>query len=108
MTQPSPQALNNDEERLANALVSRGLITREDFARCRAANGAKPGSKGLLDRLVDGGFLTESQAVRAAQEIEAPPSQRIPGYQLVEKLGQGASGVVFKARQLSMDRWVAV
>src|SRR5262249_51042117 len=31
-----------------------------------------------------------------------------PGYQLKEKIGQGAMGTVFKARQLSMDRLVAI
>src|SRR5205814_525070 len=34
--------------------------------------------------------------------------QPIPGYELREKLGKGAMGVVFKARQLSMNRLVAV
>ncbi|CAG0973109.1 eukaryotic-like serine/threonine-protein kinase [Planctomycetaceae bacterium] len=33
---------------------------------------------------------------------------KIPGYQIVEKLGQGAMGAVFKARQLRMERWVAI
>jgi serine/threonine protein kinase len=32
----------------------------------------------------------------------------IPGYLLVEKLGQGGMGEVFKARQLGLDRWVAI
>src|ERR1700738_1692451 len=34
--------------------------------------------------------------------------QQIPGYQLLEKLGQGAMGTVFKARQLSMNRLGAI
>jgi serine/threonine protein kinase len=34
--------------------------------------------------------------------------QQIPGYQLLGMLGQGAMGGVFKARQLSMDRLVAI
>jgi serine/threonine-protein kinase len=36
------------------------------------------------------------------------PEQQIPGYQLLGLLGQGAMGGVFKARQLSMDRLVAI
>jgi serine/threonine-protein kinase len=35
-------------------------------------------------------------------------NQQVPGYQFLEKLGQGAMGTVFKARQLSMNRLVAV
>jgi serine/threonine-protein kinase len=34
--------------------------------------------------------------------------QQIPGYELLEKLGQGSMGTVFKARQLSMNRLVAI
>src|SRR5262249_10783825 len=35
-------------------------------------------------------------------------NQQIPGYQLLEKLGQGSMGTVYKARQLSMNRLVAI
>jgi serine/threonine-protein kinase len=34
--------------------------------------------------------------------------QPIPGYQLLEKIGQGSMGIVYKARQLSMNRLVAI
>src|SRR6202011_5244987 len=47
-------------------------------------------------------------ARRAAHEVSPPVGQQVPGYQLVEKLGQGSMGTVYKARQLSMNRLVAV
>jgi serine/threonine-protein kinase len=34
--------------------------------------------------------------------------QRIPGYQLIERIGAGGMGVVYKAKQLRMDRLVAI
>ena len=34
--------------------------------------------------------------------------EEIPGYEMLEKIGQGAMGTVYKARQLSMNRLVAI
>lgn len=97
-----------DEERLAHALVSRGLLTREEVQQCRPLTEAEAGTRLLLSRLVRAGFLTSNQARRAAQELDALIGQQIPGYQLMEKLGQGSMGTVYKARQMSMNRLVAV
>jgi len=36
---------------------------------------------------------------------EAPS---ISGYQIIERLGEGGMGVVYKAKQIAMDRWVAI
>jgi serine/threonine-protein kinase len=101
-------ALNPEEERLAHALVSRGLVTREEVQQCRAQTVSQSGPEVLLSRLVNAGFLTLNQAKRARHELAALLGQQIPGYQLMEKLGQGSMGVVYKARQLSMNRLVAV
>jgi serine/threonine protein kinase len=97
-----------DEERLAHALISRGLLTREEAQSCRPSAGGEVGAEALLARLVAAGLLTANQSKRALEELETMLGQQIPGYQLLEKLGQGAMGTVYKARQLSMNRLVAV
>jgi serine/threonine-protein kinase len=97
-----------EEERLGHALVSRGLITRDDYQRCRTPGPNDSGAQALLARLVESGFLTARQAERAAEDLPVLVGQQIPGYQLLEQVGQGAMGTVYKARQLSMDRGVAI
>jgi serine/threonine-protein kinase len=97
-----------DEERLAHALVSRGLVTRDEAQACRSPAGVEAGPDPLLARLVKAGALTAAHARRARKELASLIGQQIPGYLLLEKLGQGSMGVVYKARQLSMDRLVAV
>src|SRR5262245_40721982 len=103
---PEGLTARSEDERLVHALASRGLLTREEAQQCRA--GQTFGARKLLARLVECGFLTASQAARAGQELSMLLGQQIPGYQLLDKLGQGAMGVVYKARQLSLDRIVAV
>ncbi|HEY7157751.1 MAG TPA: serine/threonine-protein kinase [Gemmataceae bacterium] len=97
-----------DEERLAHALISRGLLSRDELQNCRPGGGGEVGAEAFLSRLVAAGLLTTNQAKRAAKELETLLGQQIPGYQLLEKLGQGSMGTVYKARQMSMNRLVAV
>ncbi len=107
-TKPEPLSPNLEEERLAQALIGRGLVSREEIDRCRSSNGGSPGAESLLTRLVEANSLTVSQQRRLSQELTLLVGQQIPGYQLLEKLGQGSMGIVFKARQLSMNRLVAI
>ena len=53
-------------------------------------------------------YLTANQARRALDNLEAWLNQPIPGYQMLEKIGNGSMGVVYKARQLSVNRLVAI
>jgi serine/threonine-protein kinase len=102
--EPDP-ATAVDDDRLAQALISRGLITREEAQQCRTTGGS---SEPLLRRLVRFNFLTPNQAQRVTHELKLFLGQQIPGYQLLDKLGEGAMGIVFKGRQLSMNRLVAI
>jgi eukaryotic-like serine/threonine-protein kinase len=102
----TPSTARVEEERLAQSLVAHGLVAADDMKVCRS--GDESGGEALLKRLVAGGHITRSQARRALQEAASVSGQMVPGYQVMEKLGQGAMGVVFRARQLSLDRLVAV
>ncbi len=59
--------------------------------------------------MVEAKVLTKSQSMRLLKEIgRDQPKFEIPGYQIIEKLGKGSMGIVYKARQTSVDRIVAV
>jgi serine/threonine-protein kinase len=105
---PESRGGTGEEERLALALINRALVTRDEIRECRAKTGGPAGATALLQRLVTANFLTPNQARRATQELDLLVGQQIPGYQLLEKLGQGSMGAVFKGRQLSMNRLVAI
>src|SRR5690349_19996862 len=109
-TTRSSTASNLEEEKLAHALVSRGLLTREEYQKFRGAEGGTPVGtpEEILQRLVQAHCLTEAQGQRLLVELQPLMNQMGHGYQFIEKLGQGSMGTVFKARQLSMDRLVAI
>jgi len=55
-------------------------------------------------------YLTQTQAERLKSSIKESKTaaNQIPGYKVLGKLGSGAMAVVYKARQLSLDRIVAI
>ena len=96
------------QARLLQALTVRGFLSQEEADRFRKAHPHGGETAETLDLLVREGFLTPNQARRASQDLEAILQQPIPGYVLLEVIGQGSMGKVYKARQLSMDRLVAI
>ncbi|MCS7167918.1 MAG: serine/threonine-protein kinase [Gemmatales bacterium] len=101
-------AVQLEEERLLHGLISRGLLSEEEVVECRKALPAGQGVAELLRELVKRGYLTVSQGRRVLRNLDTLLHQQIPGYLLLEKLGEGAMGAVYKAKQISVDRLVAI
>jgi serine/threonine-protein kinase len=65
----------------------------------------------LSEILVKAGFVTPSQLKRLANPADDSMSQslqQIPGFMVMQKIGAGAMASVYKAKQLSLDRIVAI
>ena len=113
---PRPRSQAIDELTLARLLVERKLVSKEDAERCLKLVREDPAATGngaaaLLRVLHREKLLSASHVQRLARELLEKPSgvpKKLPGYELIELIGRGSMGVVFKARQLSMDRIVAV
>ncbi|MHC4681742.1 MAG: serine/threonine protein kinase [Planctomycetota bacterium] len=64
----------------------------------------------LKDLMIELGFVTLTQAERLKEDVKESKAavRKIPGYKILGKLGAGAMAVVYKGKQLSLNRMVAI
>jgi serine/threonine-protein kinase len=106
------------DQKFANAALDAGLVTPEMVKECLAIQkrqeqmGLMP--KTLKELLVEKGYIADDVARKIARGEEAQEAKekekvvRIGGYEVVARLGKGQMGSVYKARQVSLDRIVAL
>lgn len=107
---------------VARLVVDNGLALEEEVQQCLAklkqlrdaqaataeASGG-PNQASLMQVLVDNDYITRRQVLRLKQIAEAErQGHKIPGYKFLGKLGAGAMATVHKAKQMSLDRLVAI
>ncbi len=99
---------------IGRAAVESKLATVEEVQACIAKTEEfrRQGREvKLAEILIKAGVITKSQLKRLLNVAEDSHSQKlpqIPGFQMMQKIGAGAMAHVFKAKQLSLDRIVAI
>jgi serine/threonine-protein kinase len=107
---PTSTTANIDTEVGRMALES-GLVTRSEIDYCREQQkqSSDPNQRSLSDLLVENNFVTTTQVKRIRRQIEESSKRsKIPGYEIIREIGKGAMARVFEARQLSLNRTVAI
>ena len=103
---------NKQDTILGKLIVDQGLATRDEVEDCLAMQtelAKEQNQRSLADLLVENGYVTRTPGrTRPPQAEEQSNNQQIPGYQILSKLGAGAMATVYKARQISLDRIVAI
>lgn len=95
---------------IGRLVVDRGLATQAEVDAAFAAMRTPAGQvKAFVDILIEGQIITRRQLARLRTEAESDRTiLRIPGYQMIRKLGSGAMASVYLAKQTSLDRLVAI
>lgn len=92
--------------------VDQGLCTDDELRRSihELKERRKTDPLMLQDLMVELGYVTISQAERLKTSIKESKvaAQQIPGYKIIGKVGAGAMAVVYKAKQISLNRTVAI
>lgn len=92
--------------------IELGLCTDEELRQSlkELESRSKVNPTILKELMVELGYVTTTQAERLKESLKESKAaaHQIPGYKIVGKLGAGAMAVVYKARQLSLNRMVAI
>ena len=100
----------NSDSIFGRMVVEQGLCTDIELRRAleELESRRKINPVMLKDLMVDLGYVTQTQVERLKTRIRKTAAHQIPGYKILGKLGAGAMAVVYKAKQLSLNRTVAI
>ncbi|MBL4698534.1 MAG: serine/threonine protein kinase [Phycisphaerales bacterium] len=98
---------------IGRLVIDQGLATPEEVKHCltltRTEEEQETLSNSLAQVLVNKEYVTKRQIARLREAIQAERSgSAISGYRILGKLGAGAMATVYKAKQVSLDRMVAI
>lgn len=111
---PSPQrgiststpARAGAAKNFADVAIDKGFITPEQLVWAMAEHQRLGGADEFADFLIRAKLLSAEQIKECERWLRAP--KIIGGFEILEKVGQGGMGSVFRAKQISMDRIVAL
>jgi serine/threonine-protein kinase len=100
--------MDERSEAYLDAALERSWITPEQAAEARRISKtvAEVGIKQRIeDILVKKGYLTPERARRLSRELT---KRKVGKYEIIEKIGEGGAGIVYKANQEPLERVVAI
>lgn len=102
----------NYDSMFGKVVIDQGFCTEQELAHCKKQLKDHPADSPttLEQLLISNRFITPNQAkrIKEVSKESKDATERIPGYKFMGKLGAGAMAIVYKAKQLSLDRIVAI
>lgn len=105
--------MSSADETIVQAIVTKGLATKAQIAEARKIHADLEAmglvSRSIPDVLVERGYVRSEDLESLRQEEHTVRGKdQIAGYKLLALLGRGSMGAVYRAKQISLDRIVAL
>ena len=103
----------SSQQHLVDRVLELELATREQIDEaleiCNQLSAMGMKSRSVIDVLHEKEYIGKEDFDRLRREAKrVEGKEQIAGYRLLDRLGEGAMGAVYRAKQLSLDREVAV
>jgi len=98
-----------DQASLAGVALEKGFLTTDQVREClklEEGGRGKGRSENFVDLLLRKKYLTEQQLTACKRALAG--RDKVGGFELLEMVGQGSMGAVFRAKQTSLERDVAL
>jgi len=111
--QDATKSGTNIDTLVGRLVIEQGLATHEEVKHCleirRSGEEEDESDRSLMHLLVQREYVTNRQLARLREILEAERAgQKIPGYKVLGELGAGAMAKVYKAKQIRLNREVAI
>ncbi len=100
----------NQDTIFGRMVLEQSLCSDVELKQCVEEMKNRTSPATLEDLMLEYGYITMTQSERVKNTLRESKTaaNQIPGYKVLGKLGSGAMAVVYKGRQLSLDRTVAI
>ncbi len=111
----SSNTSSNDSSRtkpkFGSLAIKKGFISRDQIQECLTIQQElkQTGVDEKLGKiLIKRGYMSKDQILEILQEQRGIGLTNLKGFEVIDQLGSGSMGSVYKAKQISMNRWVAL
>ncbi|BBM82103.1 serine/threonine-protein kinase [Candidatus Uabimicrobium amorphum] len=99
--------MNNNDILFGQAALAKKMIDSTELANCLQSRKAQP-HKSLVDIMREKGILNDAQIREIQLTLKDGKSVHINRYQIIEEIGRGGMGVIYKAQDTLSRRTVAM